>query len=247
VRGTSIALGRGMALLALKPHLSEMSSEASVPMDDLVLRVAHEIRNPLTSIKLLVQTAAQRPGNSRLDTKQLDVIQEDVSRIERTVQELLDFTRPRPLRPVRHDLRQTLQRAANLVEGRSRQRDVAIVATSPSSPVQVYADPEQLQQVFMNLLLEGVESVRPGETVKAALQTASDPSPLGIVTFSQPLHSMRTGRTDHLRDPFAAGSCRGTGLALAISRDIVERHGGKLTAAGQDRKRAVFTVEIPLA
>lgn len=215
-------------------------------MDDLVLRLAHEIRNPLTSIKLLVQTAARRSPSGHLDSKQLDVLQEDIARIERTVQSLLDFTRPEHRCRYRLDLRQMLKRAVSITEDRARQQGIAIVTHCPDSPVPVHADPERLQQVFVNLLLEWIESSVEGGTLTAAVHIAVGPPPQGIITVSQAPFPKNFARPDHSDRPQAA-TARGTRLALDISRGIVERHGGKLTVTSPDGEQSVFTVEIPLA
>ena len=85
--------------------------------------------------------------------------------MESTIQGLLDFARPPELHRVAHDLRTTVQRALNLVEGRAKQQDVAISERIPNSPVVVSGDPEQLHQIFVNLLLNGIEAMPQGGPV----------------------------------------------------------------------------------
>ena len=101
-------------------------SEQLAAVGQLAAGVAHELRNPLTSVKLLIQTAARRGAKTGLTEKQLWVIQEEIARMENTIQGLLDFARPPVLDRVRHDLRETVQRAVNLVEGRAKQQKVAV-------------------------------------------------------------------------------------------------------------------------
>ena len=92
-------------------------SEQLAAVGQLAAGVAHELRNPLTSVKLLIQTAARRGPKAGLNEQQLWVIQEEIARMENTIQGLLDFARPPVLDRVRHDLRETVQRAVSLVEG----------------------------------------------------------------------------------------------------------------------------------
>jgi two-component system sensor histidine kinase HydH len=115
-------------------------SERLAAVGQLAAGVAHELRNPLTSVKLLIQTAARRGPTPSLNEKQLWVIQEEIARMEDTIQGLLDFARPPALDRARQDLRETIQRAVSLVEGRAKQQQVILRPDLPGSPVIVDAD-----------------------------------------------------------------------------------------------------------
>ena len=137
-------------------------SEQLAAVGQLAAGVAHELRNPLTSVKLLIQTAARRGPKAGLTEKQLWVIQEEIARMENTIQGLLDFARPPDLDRVRHDLRETVQRAVSLVEGRAKQQKVAVRPQLPEAAVMVNGDPAQIHQVFVNLLLNGIDAAGRG-------------------------------------------------------------------------------------
>ncbi len=109
-------------------------------------RIAH----PLTSVKLLIQTAAKRPGQSAIEEKPLQVARREIARMENVIQGLLDFARP-PIARVPHDLRETVRRALNLVAGHATGQQVRVVEEFPAEPVVVDGDPDQLHQVFVNL------------------------------------------------------------------------------------------------
>ncbi len=146
-----------------------MSAERLAAVGELAAGIAHELRNPLTSVKLLVQTA-QRQVRNESAGKQLQVVQQEIARLESTIQGLLDFARPPELHRVPHDLRTTVRRALNLVDGRAKQQAVAITEQSPDTPVVVDGDPEQLHQIFVNLLLNGIEAMPQGGTLDIAIQ-----------------------------------------------------------------------------
>jgi signal transduction histidine kinase len=207
--------------------------------------VAHELRNPLTSVKLLMQTAAD--GHGGLTEEHIHVVVEQVARMENTIQRLLDFARPPQMKEVRQDLRDTLQRALNLAEGYARQQAVSIERDCPSDPVIVKGDPEQLHQVFVNLVMNAVEAMPDGGVLTIDMQCVEAPEPTCRIRFCDSGTGIPEEIMQRIFEPFVTNKERGTGLGLAICRRIVEQHGGKLTAANLPQRGAVFTLELPLS
>jgi len=225
-------------------------AERLAAVGELAAGVAHELRNPLTSVKLLVQTAARRQAEHGLEGRQLQVVEEEIARMETIIQELLDFARPAKLNRLRHDVRDTLRRALNLVGGRAMQQQVEIVEDLPAAPLTVDGDPEQLDQVFINLLLNGIESMPSGGRLAVDAQTvraAGGPQGRCCIRFRDTGSGIPPRVLERMFEPFVTSKERGIGLGLAISRRIVTRHGGTLEAANQPETGAVFTVELPLA
>jgi two-component system, NtrC family, sensor histidine kinase HydH len=223
-----------------------MLADRLAAVGEMAAGVAHELRNPLTSAKLLIQTAADGPPGQVLTDEHIHVVLEQIVRMESTIQGLLDFARPPQMQVVHHDLRDTLRRALNLVEGHAKQQGVVVCEDWPNAPVLVDGDPEQLHQVFVNLLLNGVESMPGGGELQVAIHCA-DPKALACqVVFCDAGTGIPQPILERMFEPFVTNKERGTGLGLAISRRIVEQHGGKLTAANQEGAGAVFTVELPL-
>lgn len=220
-----------------------VQSERLAAVGELAAGVAHEIRNPLTSVKLLIQNAAQRHPSHGLNEKQSQVVLQEIARMETMIQELLDFARPPRLRVVSHDLRQTIKRALNLVEGRAEQEKVRIIQELPATPLVVSGDPEQLHLVFVNLAINGVEAMIGGGTLKVS---ASLDDHVCRVMFSDSGSGISPQLKDRLFEPFVTDKEGGTGLGLAISRRIVHEHGGLLIAANREEGGALFTVELQL-
>ena len=220
-------------------------SERLAAVGELAAGVAHELRNPLTSVKLLIQTEAQRHPARPMDDKKLQIIQEEIARMERTIQGLLDFARPPALRRNRHDLRETVHRAINLVEGRAKQQNVSVYEEMPEFPLWIDGDPEQLHQVFVNLLLNGIDSMMQGGVLNVVLHESPQDN-ICRVSFTDAGIGIPDTILDRIFEPFVTSKERGTGLGLAVSRRIVQDHKGKLIAANQSKQGAVFTVELPL-
>jgi two-component system, NtrC family, sensor histidine kinase HydH len=232
-----------------------VKAERLAAVGELAAGVAHEVRNPLTSVKLLIQAIErnQMPGST--DEQRLRIVQQEVARIETTIQELLDFARPPKLRRVQHDVRDTLRRALNLVAGRAQQSEVVIEERLGDEPRFIDADPEQLHQVFINLLLNAIEAMPSGGKLAV---TVEEPAALweregGLSTRSLLQIVFRDTGTGipaqvmlRLFEPFVTSKERGIGLGLAISRQIMQEHGGRLTASNPPPGGAMFVVEVPL-
>jgi signal transduction histidine kinase len=166
--------------------------------------------------------------------------------MEETIQGLLDFARPPQLHRVQHDLRETVRRALNLVEGRAIHEGVAVVSRLSPIPLIIDADPEQIHQVFVNLLINGIESMQPSGTLDVtAAVSECDPRRCQVI-FADRGGGIPMERLSRIFDPFVTTKERGTGLGLAISRRIVREHGGSIIASNRPEGGAAFTVELPL-
>jgi two-component system, NtrC family, sensor histidine kinase HydH len=223
-----------------------MLADRLAAVGELAAGVAHELRNPLTAIKLLMQTAADGPSGETLSDEHVHVVLEQVVRMEDTIRGLLDFARPPRMQLVCHDLRDTLYRALNLVEGYAKQQAVIVRQECPSSPVMVDGDPEQLHQVFVNLVLNGVEAMPDGGELQITIRRVDGTNDLAQVSFRDTGIGIPESVMQRLFEPFVTGKERGTGLGLAISRRIIQQHGGQLTAANRRGGGAEFVVELPL-
>ncbi len=222
-----------------------MRSERLAAVGGLAAGVAHELRNPLTSVKLLIQTAQHRSGQS-ISPRTLAVVLEEVSRMETTIQGMLDFARPPTLSRTRHDLRETVQRAMNLIEGRARQSEVSLRREFCDAPLIIDGDPEQLHQVCVNLLINAIEASPTGAIIEVIAEEAAS-GDWAQVTFADNGEGIPTEIMPRLFEPFVTTKERGTGLGLAVTRRIVSDHGGKLIADNRPEGGARFCLEIPLS
>jgi two-component system, NtrC family, sensor histidine kinase HydH len=221
-----------------------LRSERLAAIGGLAAGVAHELRNPLTSVKLLLQHAASRPGDAVFPLPKLRLILDEVGRMEGTIQGLLDFSRPPVLQCVRHDLCETVRRAANLVEGRAVAQGVRLDVDLPAGPVVIDGDPQQLHQVFINLLINGIEAM-PNGGLLCVHVTVNEPQAQARVRIEDNGSGIPAEILAKLFEPFATSKERGTGLGLAVSRRIVQEHGGVIEATNRPEGGAVLDVALP--
>jgi signal transduction histidine kinase len=219
-----------------------LRAEQLSAVGQLAASVAHEVRNPLTSVKLLVE-GALRPRDPRpLREEDLRVIHGEVVRLEQTVQGFLDFARPPALQRVTCDLRDVVGQAVELVRARARQIGVRVEAACGGEPVPVEIDRGQFTTVLVNLFLNALDAMPRGGCLEVMLSAAGGCHRLDVADSGG---GIAPEIADRLFTPFASTKPTGTGLGLVISRRIVEEHGGALTAANRPAGGACFSITLP--
>ncbi len=225
--------------------------ERLAAVGQLAAGVAHEIRNPLTTVKLLVQTGyvdAQGGRQSAASREQQQrLIIDEIDRMERTIQSLLEFARPASPRRETHDLRLTLWRVANLVQARPTQQQVRVSLALGDETLELEADREQLLQVFVNLFLNAIDAMPQGGQLQVAAHRheSTDGQASIVVTVCDDGPGVAPEILNHLFEPFVTSKERGTGLGLAVSHRIVREHYGTIMVDRSPAGGARFTVSLP--
>jgi signal transduction histidine kinase len=220
-----------------------LRAEQLSAVGQLAAGVAHEVRNPLTGIKLLVE-AALRPRNPRaLGPEDLRMIHREIARLEQTVQGFLSFARLPPPQRAPCDLREVLREACDLVRARAEQQEVQIAADLPSQPVRACVDRGQVVTVLVNLFLNALDAMPQGGRLEARLEApAEEAIRLTVADTGPGIAEALAGR---LFTPFTTTKPTGTGLGLSLSRRILEEHGGSITAGNRPEGGARFAITLP--
>ena len=204
--------------------------------------VAHELRNPLTAVKMLVQ-AGREGGPGGLPAEDLEYIEQEIRRMERCLQSYLDFARPRKPERRAMDLADLVDRTLALVQPRAAQQRVELRFARPAAPVVADVDWEQIQQVLINLAFNALDAMPRGGTLETEIQ-ANEPGTIALrVLDTGP--GMTPQVLAQMFQPFFTSKETGTGLGLVISRRIAEEHGGNLTATNRPEGGACFELSLP--
>jgi signal transduction histidine kinase len=232
-------------------HRETIRSEQLAAVGQLAAGVAHELRNPLMCMKLLVQAASKRAGSGRLEGRDLQVLVEEIGRLESLVQTLLDFARPGQLKIARVELREVVDQTVSLLAGRASRQQTVIQFNRPDEEMHVEADFAQIRQVVLNLLLNALDATPDGGEIHIALY--HERGRYRHARKDSVVFEVRdTGRGfpdtlgDRIFEPFVSTKETGVGLGLVICKRIVESHGGTVVAMNGSGTGATFIVRLPV-
>jgi two-component system sensor histidine kinase HydH len=209
--------------------------------------IAHEIRNPLMAMKLLVQAAAERPGGPALRARDFQVLEEEIDRLEQIVAGFLDYARPPRPKPQPIDPVESVVQTLDAVRARAESQGVELILEPPDHPVVVSVDPHQFRQVLLNLLLNALDAQPNGGQIRVGVRLDRHDSdcPHLNLTVSDNGPGIAPELADRIFEPFVSTKESGLGLGLSICRRIAESHAGTLTAADRREGGAVFTLRLP--
>lgn len=214
---------------------------------------AHEIRNPLTSIKTFIQLAPERKDDADFIGGFSRVVNDDVHRIERLIEEILDYARYMKPKLTLEDLNDIVSSCLYFVQVKADSLGIGIERDLAPSLPYVMLDRQQIKQVLLNLLLNALDAMKEGGgqlTIRThRLVKAKGQEWVQIeVTDSGP--GIEPGNLEHIFDPFyttkhESGEREGTGLGLAIVHQIVQEHHGTIEVNSQMGRGTTFLVNLP--
>ena len=217
-------------------------------MGKLAASVAHEIRNPLTSLKMRLFSLRQTLGADPQYADDFWVVSEEISRLESIIRNFLEFSRPPELELRPHRLGLLIDKALELFGPRLYEKDIAVARRDATDLPMVVADADQLKQVFVNLMANAAEAV-PEEgrlQVSTALRPDKDHRQMAVVRFQDSGTGVPADVRERIFEPFFTTKEGGTGLGLCIAAQIMARHGGRLELESSAPQGATFAVWIPV-
>nr|WP_284694490.1 ATP-binding protein [Geomonas sp. Red32] len=228
-------------------HFQQMErADRLASVGEMAAGIAHEIKNPLTGIAAAITVLKDDFTSDDPRTMIINEVLEQISRLDKTVNDLLFFGKPTAPEPSCTDLNHTIQKTLVFAaQHRGGKNIEKVLLLDPGLPP-VYVDPKQMQQVFLNLFLNAVQAMQQGGT----LTVKSGITQVGGVDMVQVLVT-DTGQgippqiLEKIFTPFFTTKAQGTGLGLPICHRLIDQHGGRLSVASEDGKGTTFTVELP--
>lgn len=226
-----------------------------IELGTLAAGVAHEIRNPLASIRTFAQLMRERMDDPEFRNEFSQLVMKDVDRITKVIESMLAFARPSQVTVAPHSVQELVEEAILLAQPRLKSKRIELTRQFHEAPV-VKANKQQILQVLLNLINNAVDALpERGGKIRIATGTrwiepllpGESRRRAGVIEVSDNGPGIPPHIRNRLFDPFFTTKKEGTGLGLSISQKIVRDHGGIITVSSVEGKGATFQVSLPLA
>ena len=235
-------------------------SDRLASLGTLSAGMAHEIKNPLVSIKTFTQLLPERYQDSEFRETFSNLIGHEIDRIDSLVNQLLRFARPaKPLLKPMH-VHEVLEKSLMLVGHRLYQKEIKLTRSWDAEVDTIRADADQLEQVFLNFFLNAMDAMEHGGELNVETQirtadnwvgnigtmSATDTREVLYVTVRDNGEGISEEDVGHVFDPFFTTKDYGTGLGLSVVHGIIQEHGGQIEVESEKARGTAFHISLPL-
>jgi two-component system sensor histidine kinase HydH len=227
---------------ALRREVARSQRLASVGR--LAAGVAHEIRNPLSSIKGFATYFKERYPDRPDDQQTADIMIQEVDRLNRVVGQLLEFARPISVKRQPISLQALLNDSIKLIKDRAAEKNISIQTQNNTQVDEVRIDPDRINQVLLNLYLNAVDSMENGGELKVEISSDAQHRNV-VIQVSDSGGGISRENLSKIFEPYFTTKSTGTGLGLAIAHNIIEAMGGKITVESDKEVGTTFSVALP--
>jgi two-component system sensor histidine kinase HydH len=206
----------------------------------LAAGVAHEIRNPLSSIKGFAVYFKERLSGNKEDEQMADVMIQETERLNRVISQLIEFARPLELKKEKVQFVELVQHTVKLIAADAQKNKISVEIDAVADLPEVEVDPDKIKQVLLNIFLNSLAALKDGGKLIIALELKADSLTVIISDNGAGIKKLDLLR---IYDPYFTSKPAGTGLGLAVVQKIMEAHGGKInveSTAGQGTKVFLF-------
>ncbi|WP_456274416.1 ATP-binding protein [Bacillus sp. AK031] len=222
-------------------HEHNVKTEKLLTAGQLSAGIAHEIRNPLTSIKGFMQLLEGKIPEE--NQRYVEIMREEIDKIERITGEMLSLSKPQAIIKNSHNLVTLLEEVITLLEPQATLKNVEIKSNVAYNDLRINSDKQQLKQVFINLIKNAIESMEDGGVVTVGMKQRGKDIEVAIKDSG-------CGIPPHLitqiNEPFFTTKGTGTGLGLTICHTILKEYNGELSVESKEKEGTIFTVSLPI-
>jgi len=224
-----------------------VQTEKMATVGRLASGVAHSIRNPLTSIKMRLFSLEKSLDLTTDQKEDMEVIAEETRHIDTIVRNFLEYARPSKLKMQKISPSELIDMNLELLRHRFKSYGVTVHLRRAAPLSEVLADPDQLKEVFMNLLINACEATGEGGSITIEEEEGiSDPlGPVAVVRIRDNGPGIAADLQEKVFEPFFSTKEEGTGLGLSIAVRIIEQHGGQMRLQSEEGLGATFVITLP--
>ncbi|WP_404461787.1 PAS domain S-box protein [Sutcliffiella horikoshii] len=218
-------------------------SDTLTVVGELAAGIAHEIRNPMTALKGFIQLLQ----NSMIEDQYamyFDVITSELKRIESIITEFLVLAKPQAISYQRKNATVIMKETLDLLSAQASLENVQFITSIEEGLPDIYCEPNQLKQVFINILKNAIEVMPKGGTVSVGLEKIEGEQVL--ISIRDEGTGIPEDKLKKLGEPFYTTKERGTGLGLMVSYKIVEEHNGTIEVSSELGKGTTFHIKLPI-
>jgi signal transduction histidine kinase len=232
-----------------RSHDRLLAAEKLASVGKLAASVAHEIRNPLTAIKMWLFSIQETAGEDVELERKLRIVSEETSRLETIVRSFLEFSRPPTLHCQKQSICTVIDQTLELLRPRLKEARICAEHVQRMELPPIMADAGQLKQVFINLLGNAADAMTEGGQVQIAstIEKDADGRPMVVARVCDSGHGIPPDIQRRIFEPFFTTKDTGTGLGLCIAAQVMVRHGGALVLESSTERGTVFAVWTPIA
>jgi signal transduction histidine kinase len=223
-------------------------SRRSQALAEVATLLAHEIRNPLGSLELFAGLLADALVNQAELQPWINHVQAGLRSLAATVNNVLHFHGQPSAQLLPVDLLRLVSETVEFLRPLARQKEMQIKWRAPHDKVSILADPSRLQQAFFNLALNAFRAMQPGGTLSVSVRSSVGvPCPTVAVAFADQGLGIRSENLEKIFEPGFTTQCGSPGLGLAVTRKVIEQHGGTICVESQEGQGTTFTLRLPVA
>ncbi len=227
-----------------KTEAQLIRSEKLAALGQLAAGIAHEIRNPLTSINILIHSLRERLPSENSQQEDLKVIEEEIHRMNEIVDQFLRFAKPAPPFFEKTDVLSIVEETLQLLRLQAEKQRIAVEREFQTLPM-ILIDPEQMKQAMLNLLLNAIQAMPEGGLLTLKGRNSEDGQWIHLSIQDSGM-GISGEDIDKLFDPFFSTKEGGIGLGLSITHRIIDQHHGKIEVESSPGNGTLFTVWLPI-
>jgi two-component system sensor histidine kinase HydH len=217
-------------------------SERLASLGQMAAGIAHEIRNPLSSIKGFAQYFRNKFKQESEDWKYASVLIKEVNRLNRVIQDLLNFAKPQKPNFVQHNIEQLIEHTLNLIQPDVQEKKIYVVKKFDNNLPQLWLDGDLITQALLNIFLNASEAMENGGQLTIKAESKDKIIEIDITDTGK---GIPPDNLSHIFDPFFTLKKGGTGLGLAIVYRIIENHDGEIEVLSEPGKGTTFNIKLP--
>jgi signal transduction histidine kinase len=249
--GTLLTLRDTGTAMELEQELEVSRRLAAI--GSLTANVGHEVKNPINAMVVHLELLRSKLGAGQLEResaqKHVDILTDEMHRLDRVVQTLADFSRPMDLKLREHDLRRVVEQTIELAGAEFKEHGVSIDRDLAAGPVLVRVDAELLRQALLNLLLNSMQAMPDGGVVRVAVRRDQR---IAVVEIADNGVGIPANLLPRIFDLYFTTKPKGSGIGLALTYRIVKLHGGTMDVRSEadpnsSNRGTSFTLRIPVS